>query len=469
MTSSSSFRVDPEQILRFSKPGPRYTSYPTAPVWTEDVGPEEAQLALERSGQHADEPLSIYVHLPFCIRRCLFCGCTVEITNQQDRVTRYLDTLEHEIDLVAGHLGERKRVNQMHWGGGTPTHLSPAELRRVYEMIDARFTFEPDAERSLEIHPHVTTDEQIDTLFDLGFDRISMGVQDVDPTVQAVIHRDQSIEDTTRCIERCRALGARGINLDLMYGLPEQTEATFAATLEQVAKWRPDRLAIYGYAHVPWLKKTQVVLEKAGLPGPIDRARLFSQAVEELSDVGYRVIGLDHFALPEDPLTRALEAGTLERNFMGYAALPDGSRMGDMVSFGASAIGDVGGAFLQNARETRSYEEMLADGRLPTVRGLVRSEDDDLRRAIVQSILCRMRLDTAELETELGIEGFEERFARELEALAPFEAEGFCTRRPGRVDVTPLGRLFLRHLAMLFDAYLDRDGKSKSARFSQTV
>ncbi len=467
MSLGSSFTVDPEQILRFSKPGPRYTSYPTAPVWTEDVGPDEAVRALERSAEHADQPLSLYVHLPFCIRRCLFCGCTVEITNQADRVTRYLDTLEREIERVAGHLGARRTVNQLHWGGGTPTHLTPDELRRVFGMLTARFTLAPEAEVSIEIHPHVTTDEQLDTLCELGFNRISMGVQDTDPEVQAVIHRDQSVEDTTRCVERCRAHGVEGVNLDLMYGLPLQTERTFAGTLDTVAALRPDRLAIYGYAHVPWLKKTQTVLEKTGLPGPVERARLFAQAVDRLAAEGYEVIGIDHFALPEDSLSRALHAGTLERNFMGYAALPDGSRMGDMVAFGASAIGDVGGAFLHNARETKTYQEAIDAGRLATHRGLVRSPDDDLRRAIIQSLMCRMRLDLDELEHELATDL--PAFERELDGLRAFEGEGFCTVAARRVDVLPRGRLFLRHMAMLFDAYLEREGKPAPTRFSQTV
>jgi len=459
--------VDPEQVLRFSKPGPRYTSYPTAPVWSEAVGPEDAVRALERAAERADEPLSLYVHLPFCVRRCLFCGCTVEITRQQDRVTRYLDALEQEIERVSRHLGERRTVHQLHWGGGTPTHLSSPELVRVFRMLADRFRLTPEAEVSIEIHPHVTTDEQLDTLFELGFNRISMGVQDTDPGVQAAVHRDQTVADTERCVERCREHGVDGVNLDLMYGLPLQTEATFAATLDTVAALRPDRLAIYGYAHVPWLKKAQAVLERTGLPGPVERARLFALAVDRLAAEGYEVIGLDHFALPEDALTRALRAGTLERNFMGYAALPDGSRLGDMVAFGASAIGDVGGAFLHNGRGTKDYQAAIRSGSLATRRGHVRSADDDLRRAVIQSLMCRMRLDLDELELQLARDVPD--FEHEFEELRAFETEGFCTVHSRRVDVLPRGRLFLRHLAMLFDAYLEREGKPASTRFSQTV
>ena len=473
MTNSMGWTVDADQILKFSRPGPRYTSYPTAPVWSDDIGSDEALAAYDRAAQLPDAPLSLYVHLPFCRRRCLFCGCTVEITNQQDRVTRYLDVLEWEIDTVAKRLGDRRNVTQMHWGGGTPTHLTSAELRRLHGVLTDRFDLVDGAEVSIEIHPHVTNDDQIDTLLELGFNRISMGVQDTDKTVQEVIHRDQTVEDTLRCVERFRAHGVDGINLDLMYGLPEQTEATFGATLDTIASIRPDRLAIYGYAHVPWLKPAQEVLEKAGLPDAVDRARLFALAVEQLSEVGYEVIGLDHFALPTDSLYRSLLDGTLERNFMGYTS----QRAGDMVAFGASAIGDVGGAFLQNARKTNTYAEAIGEGRLPTVRGLVRSEDDDLRRAIIQSLMCRMRLDLDEIEEELQVTGLEQRFEREFEELRTFEAEGLCAVDKRLVRVLPRGRLFLRHLAMAFDAYLDRSpASSQSApsngatpRFSQTV
>lgn len=469
MNRTETFRVAPEQILRYAKAGPRYTSYPTAPMWTEAVGAREGLQALKRSASQEQAPLCLYVHLPFCERRCLFCGCTVEITRQAERVTRYLDCLETELDLQCAALGQRRQVIQMHWGGGTPTHLSCAELERLFSMIDARFSLAAGAEISIEIHPHVTTDEQIAVLAGLGFNRFSMGVQDTDPDVQRVIHRDQTLEDTTRCVEACRGHGVQGINFDLMYGLPLQTEQTFGRTLDAVAALRPERLAIYGYAHVPWLKKAQIVLEREGLPGPVQRAGLLAQAIDQLGKQDYGVIGLDHFALPDDSLSRALTAGTLERNFMGYAALPDGSRMGEMLSFGASAIADVGGAFLQNERTTAGYEAALGEGRLPVARGLVRSGEDNLRRAAITSLMCRMHLDLDELEAEMKVDGLQEHFAPEWERLVAFAAEGLCHLSPRRVEVQPLGRLFLRQLAMVFDAYLDRDAKPDERRFSQTV
>src|SRR6185503_7973076 len=262
------------------------------PAWSESVGADEAGRALARASEKRDEPLSLYVHLPFCARLCLFCGCTVEITKRADRVERYLDALEREIAAVAKLLGPRRRASQLHWGGGTPTHLTVAQIRRVHGALARHFTFEPGAEISIEVHPHVTTFEQVDVLTELGFQRFSMGVQDTDATVQAVIHRDQTIEETAALVAHCRARGVESVNLDLMYGLPEQSEATFERTLADVAAIRPDRLAIYGYAHVPWLKPFQKVLERHHLPDAPQRARLFALAVARLGDQGYELVGL---------------------------------------------------------------------------------------------------------------------------------------------------------------------------------
>ena len=442
--SEPSLAVDPDQILRFSGPGPRYTSYPTAPSWTDRVSEGDARAAYRRAAARPEEPLSIYVHLPFCSRRCLFCACTVEITKNQDRVTRYLDALEREIGMVAALLGERRRVTQLHWGGGTPTHLSCDELRRLLGVLTRHFILDPGAEMSIEVHPRVTTAEQIDLLVELGFNRVSLGVQDTDERVQAVVHRDQTVEDTVRVVERCRAGRVAGLNIDLMYGLPEQTEKTFAATLDTITEIRPDRLALYGYAHVPWLKPGQKALEQASLPDPLLRARLFAQAVERLGACGYEVIGLDHFALATDDLYESLGSGTLYRNFMGYTT----QRAEDAVAFGMSAIADVGGAFLQNARTTAEYEAAVCAGRLATVRGLIRSEDDDLRRAVIQSLMCRMRLDLDEIEADCEVSGLAQRFAPEWQRLESLADEGLCRVAPRRVDVLPAGRLFLRHLAI---------------------
>jgi oxygen-independent coproporphyrinogen III oxidase len=456
--------IDEALLLKMSGPGPRYTSYPTAPEWSSSFGDADARAALQRAGERSSAPLSLYVHIPFCARLCLFCGCTVEITRRQGKVASYLDALEREAALTAELLGERRDVLQIHWGGGTPTHLAPAELERLFAILRAHFHVLPGAEISLEVHPHVTTFEQIDTLAALGFNRISMGVQDLDPHVQEVICRDQTTDETARLVEHCRARGLGGVNLDLMYGLPEQTESTFAATLDTIARIRPDRLAVYGYAHVPWLKKHQTALERHRLPDPAQRARLFLLAIERLGAAGYEVIGLDHFALRSDALFRALEEGTLHRNFMGYTTHP----ADEMVALGMSAIGDVGGAFVQNDHVTRDYEERIRSGRLAAVKGLVRAPEDDLRRAAIQDLMCRMELDLDRLEARFGRADLAEHFAREWSELAPLEALGLCSIEPRRVRVAPRGRLFLRHLAMVFDEYLRR-AKPSGQRFSKTV
>ncbi len=456
-------RVDEELILRMSGAGPRYTSYPTVPEWHE-FGDADARAALVRASTKPDEPLCVYVHLPFCARMCLFCGCTVEITRRQGKVDSYLAAIEKEVAMTCELLGSRRKVAQIHWGGGTPTHLKPDELRRLYGILSRHLDVQPGAEVSIEVHPHVTTFEQIDALVDLGFNRVSMGVQDLDPHVQEVIHRDQTTEETEALVAHCRKRGVGGINLDLMYGLPEQTEATFAATLRTIARIQPDRLAVYGYAHVPWLKRHQTALERYRLPTAPERARLFFVAIEELSKSGYEVIGLDHFARRSDALWGALEDGTLHRNFMGYTTHP----AEEMLAFGMSSIGDFGGAFVQNNPDTRAYEAAIHAGKFSAMKGMVRSAEDDLRRAAIQSLMCAMHLDLDELEAQTGRRDLATHFARELEELRPLEEQGFCELRGRRVDVTPRGRLFLRHLAMVFDEYL-RKKKADGPRFSKTI
>lgn len=460
------FQFDEAQLLRFSGPGPRYTSYPTVPEWSAEFGAPEAAAAFARAAERAHEPLSIYVHLPFCERLCLYCGCTVQITKREDLVERYLAALLKEVDMVAERLGERRRVAQLHWGGGTPTHLTPAQIERLYQAIAARFTFEAGAERSIEVHPHVTSFEQIDTLAGLGFDRVSMGVQDLDSRVQEVIHRDQTTEETRALIEHCRAVGIDAVNVDLMYGLPAQSEATFDATLDTITELAPDRLAVYAYAHVPWLKPAQTALEEHGLPDAPARARLFALAIERLSGAGYEVIGLDHFARRGDALYTALETGSLHRNFMGYTTHP----AEETLALGMSAIADLGGAFFQNENTTKSYEERIGAGELPIMRGLERSPEDDLRRAAIQDVMCRMRLDLDELGARFGRDDLRAHFADAWADLAPLADEGFCVLEQARLSVLPQGRLYLRHLAMAFDAYLRRKRDAASGpRFSQTV
>jgi oxygen-independent coproporphyrinogen-3 oxidase len=462
--AEAGFAVDEELLLRFGGAGPRYTSYPTVPEWSREFGATDAQAAFGRAAR-SREPLSLYVHLPFCRELCLYCGCTVQITRRAELVEDYLDALELEIERTAELLGERRDVLQLHWGGGTPTHLAPEQIERLHGAIARSFRILPGAEQSIEVHPHVTTHEHIDTLAALGFRRVSLGVQDLDTRVQEVVHRYQTTAETADLIEHCRKVGVTGINVDLMYGLPEQSEATFAATLDTIARLRPDRLAVYAYAHVPWLKPFQKALEQYDLPDAARRARLFALAIERLSREGWRVIGLDHFALESDALYVALQDGSLHRNFMGYTTHP----AEESLALGMSAISDLGGAFFQNEPTTREYQARIAAGALPVHRGLARSPEDDLRRAAIQDVMCRMRLDLDELGARFGRDDLRAHFAGEWRALEPLAAEGFCALEPGRLDVLPQGRLFLRHLAMVFDAYLKRERPADGPRFSTTV
>jgi oxygen-independent coproporphyrinogen-3 oxidase len=461
---ATSLHVDPALLTRWGGAGPRYTSYPTVPEWSAEFGEAGQRSALARASERADEPLALYVHVPFCASLCLYCGCTVQITRRADIVERYLDSLEREIAAVAGLLGRRRGTAQLHWGGGTPTHLSSAQIRRLFGALDRHFQFLPGAELSIEVHPHVTRAEQIDTLAELGFNRVSMGVQDLDPRVQEVVNRHQTTAETEALIAHCRARGVAGINVDLMYGLPEQTEATFAHTLDQIARWQPSRLAVYGYAHVPWLKPFQKSLERHALPDAALRTRLFCQAVDRLGASGYEVVGLDHFALRGDELFTALRAGTLHRNFMGYAT----SRAEDMVSFGMSAISEVAGSFYQNEHTTAAYQARIESGRLAAQRGLARTPEDELRRAAILELMCRMELDLDRLEARFPGRDLQRHFQTEWARLAPLAADELVQIGPRRVRVTELGRLFLRPVAMCFDEYLTRP-RGSAPRFSKTV
>jgi oxygen-independent coproporphyrinogen-3 oxidase len=460
--------VDEATLLRMAGAGPRYTSYPTAPEWKDAFTEADALAACARAAHRQDEALSLYVHLPFCERLCLYCGCTVEINTKKERPDRYLDAVERELELVAGALGQRREIAQLHWGGGTPTFLQPAQLERLWKAIGRHFLVRSGAEVSIEVDPHVTTLEQVDLLTSLGFNRVSMGVQDFDPQVQAVVKRDQTFDETDALVRRLRERRVDGVNVDLMYGLPGQTEAGFGATLQRIVEMRPDRLAVFGYAHVPWMKPAQKLLEREHIPQAVERARLFALAVQTLGAAGYELIGLDHFALPTDSLWQALREDRLHRNFMGYATAP----ADEMVSFGMSAIGDLGGAYVQNARSTKDYEPALLSGHLATIRGLVRSDEDNLRRAAILALMCRMRLDLDELQRQTGRSGLAEHFATEWKELQRFVDEGFARwASERRFEVLPRGRLFLRHMAMVFDEYLRRQLATEDGRkrFSQTV
>ncbi|MHC4547401.1 MAG: oxygen-independent coproporphyrinogen III oxidase [Planctomycetota bacterium] len=451
-----------ELIRRYDRPGPRYTSYPTALEFHGEVDRAAYVRHLERAGTRR-EPLSFYIHLPFCEERCLFCGCNVVVTKRREIAARYLGILAGEIRNLADRLGERRRLSQYHWGGGTPTYLSPDQMRALQGVVTEVFEIEPDAEVAVEVDPRTTSREHLVALRELGFNRLSVGVQDFDPEVQAEVHRIQPFELTRNLLDEARALGFGSTNLDLIYGLPLQRPETFRETIEEVLRLRPERIAIYSYAHVPWMKGHQKKLREETLPSPETKLELFTTAVTLLQGDGYVSIGMDHFALPDDELGRASRDGTLGRNFMGYTV----RQAPDMVACGLSGIGDVEGAYFQNERKLHAYERAVEERGLAVERGYVRTEDDRLRRHVIGTLMCTFRLDFGEVEARHGIR-FAETFARELEELRALEADGLVEVAETGLTVTEEGRLFIRNVCMVFDAYLQRP-RDDGPRWSRTV
>ena len=466
MTAPLSAQVTADLLRKYDRPGPRYTSYPTAVELAESFDAAEYGRRLPAAAARPDLPLSLYTHIPFCRSRCSFCACTVLITRNPRVSEKYLGYLLREIDLVAPLLGDRRDLAQFHWGGGTPTYLDPAQIRRLFGKFMAHFRLLPDAEVALEVDPRVTTVEQLEVLRELGFNRISMGVQDLDGAVQEAINRIQPGEMTHTLVSHARRLGYRSVNVDLVYGLPLQTEEGFAATIDEIIALRPDRLAVYSFAMVPWMKRNQRLIRPDELPSPEVKLRLFGRARESFLAAGYQAIGMDHFALPGDELSVAARGRVLHRNFMGYATRP----APDMVGFGMSSIGEVSGAFVQNHKSLTRYYEALDAGQLPVERGYVLSPDDQRRRAVILDLMCNFHVDMGSWEARFG-DDFATSFAPELAELAAPDGpqeHGFVRLLPGAIEVTPVGTLFVRNLAMVFDRYF----KSKSGGgpvFSRTV
>jgi len=449
-----------ELIRKYSIAGPRYTSYPTAPQWNEAHGRDAYQAQLHAKVMGENEPVALYIHIPFCEKLCYYCGCNIQITKDHDRSPSYVDALLSEARSVVGFLGKRE-LSQISWGGGTPTFLSCDEIRRLHQGIVDCFGVAAEAEVSIEVDPRVTSDEQLQCLRDLGFNRVSMGVQDFDPKVQKAINREQSRELTQAMLQRCRSLGYTGINFDLIYGLPHQSLGSFEQTVDAVVEIRPDRIALYNYARLPSLLKHQGILEEYPMPSPEERVDIFTMAYDRLTAVGYHAIGMDHFALAEDELYQAIKRGTLYRNFMGYTV----KRGKHMIGLGASAIGEIGPSYFQNLRKPQDYQAAVESGQLAAFRGCLLSGDDQRRKWVIQELMCRFELSYSTFETEFG-DRFESYFARELPALPGFASDGILELTPRMIRVTPLGRLFVRNVAMVFDAYLQQP---KAATYSKTV
>jgi oxygen-independent coproporphyrinogen-3 oxidase len=445
-------RVDvPRDLLeRLDRPGPRYTSYPTVPAWSDGFGPADWEAALADLQADPDREVSLYVHLPYCVKRCHYCGCNASVPDSREDVDRYLDHLEREIDLLAARVG-RRRVVQMHWGGGTPNYQTDKQLRRTWQMIADRF--ELVGERSLECDVRAARADQPALLRELGFDRISMGVQDFDPQVQEAIGRRQPARVTERWVAASREVGFESLNLDLVYGLPHQTRESFGESLRHVIDLGPDRLAVFGYAHVPWSKPHQAAIDTDALPSGPERFELYQLAVETLTEAGYVWIGLDHFARPGDELAVALRERRLHRNFMGYTTRP----ALDMLAVGNSAIADVRDRFAQTAPLVGAYQEKVAAGRLPVIRGHALSDDDRLRRQVILHLMCNLELPWSLTEERYG-RPVDELLPDAVAQLPPLAEDGLITLDDGGLRATDLGRFFLRNVAMVFDAYLQTGG-----------
>jgi len=449
-------RIDPALIAKYNVPGPRYTSYPSALHFTESISSD----VLLQELQLATRPLSLYVHLPFCRSLCWYCGCTTVITRAQEQASYYLNQLETELDYLHPLLPEQPVV-QIHFGGGTPTFLTPEQLLQLGTLLRRHFTFAKSVEFGVELDPRTVTSEHIEVLREIGCNRVSLGIQDIQPRVQHAINRIQPWERIQEVFEQLRKAGFLSINVDLIYGLPYQTPESFQNTLTQVASLHPDRWAVFGYAHVPWMKPAQKLLERHPLPQGDTRLQIFIQTIEYLTAIGYRYIGLDHFARPEDELSQAQDNRTLWRNFQGYS-----THAGvDIIGLGMSAISQIGRGYFQNMRTLDTYYQALQEARLPLQRGYLLSRDDEIRRYVIMQIMCNSGFTFAEVQQRFNID-MHEYFSDELQRLRSLEADALITCKEDGIWVTEEGRLFIRNIAMIFDRYLKRH---QTPRYSRTL
>ena len=454
--------VTREILDRYNVAGPRYTSYPTAPEWLDSFGPPDFEKALAQSNEaRPARPLSLYMHLPFCDRLCLFCGCNVVISRNHDVAIPYLEQLKWEIDRLSKIVDASRPVVQFHWGGGTPTYLGADQLEHLFRFAQERFRFAADAEIGVEIDPRVTREDHLTTLRRLGFNRISMGIQDFNPEVQKIVRRIQPYEKTKATFDLCRQLAFESINIDLIYGLPLQTPESFLDSVDKVIGLGPDRVAMFSYAHVPWLKKQQGAIARY-VPQGMDKFQIFRAGIERFTGAGYLYIGMDHFARPGDELCVAQNNRTLHRNFQGYTTKAGA----DLLGLGVSSISGIDRTYAQNQRNLKEYSAAIERQELPTMRGIMLNDDDVLRRAVISRLLCHCVLHKAEVETEFGIR-FDDYFVGELQKLEAFRADGLVTLTPASISVTQLGRIFIRNVGMVFDKYLQQP-KSKPV-FSKTL
>jgi len=451
-------------LKKYDKPGPRYTSYPTAPLFSTSFTADDFKNEIiVTNGPGADSDISLYFHFPFCDTLCYFCGCTMMVTRDRERIEEYIRYLKKEIDMVAPLIGPRRKVTQVHWGGGTPTHLSPDQILDIGQYMKRAFRIDPDAEMSVEIDPRELTQQHLGTLRHIGFNRMSMGVQDFDPKVQDAVNRVQPEELAANVFTWATALGFESINIDLIYGLPFQTLSSFESTVQKVLKFRPDRIAVFNYAHVPWLKPHQKLIHPEDLPTPEQKLSILKMTIELLSSHGYVYIGMDHFARPDDELAVAQREKTLYRNFQGYSTKSGA----DLYGFGMSSISHFQNVYAQNEKTLPDYYRAIDGGTLATHVGYRMTEDDQIRKFVIMRLMCDLELEKSAVEERFGIV-FDDYFTDALGQLAQFEADELVGLSAERITIEGAGRLLLRNIAMCFDAYLKTVSKGKHL-FSRTV
>jgi oxygen-independent coproporphyrinogen III oxidase len=455
---------DPDLLKRYDKSGPRYTSYPTAVQFHTGFGPDQYRAQVERTNREATlRPLSLYFHIPFCDTVCFYCGCNRVVTKNRKRASAYLARLHREIELQGALYSRERTVDQLHWGGGTPTFISHDEMRELMEMTRRHFRLRDDdhGEYGIEVDPREANPETIALLRELGFNRLSLGVQDFDPQVQQAVNRLQSEAETFAVLNAARAQGFRSVNVDLIYGLPHQTAASFQHTLDKIIDAGVDRLSVFNYAHLPQLFKSQRQINEAVLPAPPVKLAILQMTIERLTAAGYVYIGMDHFARPDNELAVAQRDGTLYRNFQGYSTHADC----DLVGLGSTAISQVGDCYGQNTRTLDEYYERLDAGELPVFRGVELDADDRLRRDVITGLICHFTLDLPRVEARHGIR-FRDYFSGELADLAVMQQDGLLTVGPGRIDIEPRGKLLIRNICMVFDRYLRLQ---QAQRFSRVI
>ena len=457
------FNIDLDLVKKYDRPGPRYTSYPPAPHFTEKFTFQDYVDEAQKNNMQENPPdLSLYFHIPFCDTLCYFCGCNMVVSRNRERINRYVQYVKKEIDLVKKLLNDKRKVSQLHWGGGTPTHLSPLEITELISYIHNNFEFTNNPENGCEIDPRELTYDHLKALKEGGFNRISMGVQDFNEKVQKAVNRIQPESLTRKVVDWVRDLNFKSINIDLMYGLPLQNVKEFENTIDILIDISPDRIALFNYAHVPWLKKHMSLIKTEDLPGPEEKLKIFKMAVEKLTGAGYVFIGMDHFAKPEDDLTKALHEKKLYRNFQGYST----NAGTDLYAMGVSSISQFGEIYAQNYKDEKRYFELIDNGIVPVMKGYKLTADDIIRKEVIMKIMCDFELKFDDIEKKFDIR-FEDYFNYGLQHLSEFVEDGLVEISNRKITVSEMGRFLIRNIAMNFDGYIER--KEDKAKYSRTI